>query len=90
MLEVISHFGDFLPVARYQVEVRNHIQKVDHRVYEIVEASLRMSDKLHSLATNVVRVDIHNNVKYNGIGNTYFTSESGFTWKKTNEIPVSC
>jgi hypothetical protein len=83
--EVVSHFGDFLPVARYQVEVRNHVQKMDHRVYEIVEACFGISDKLHSLATNVVRVDIHNHVKHNGIGKKYFTPESGFTWKKRNK-----
>ena len=87
MREVVSHFGGFLPVARYQVEVRNHIQKMDNRVYEFVEASFRMSDKLHSLATNVVRVGIHNHVNYNGIGKIYFASESGYTrtWKKRDK-----
>ena len=85
MREVFSHFRDFLPVARYKVEVRNHIQKMDHRVYEIVEASSGMSDKLHSLPTNVVRVGIHNHVKHNGIGKIYFTPESGFTWKKRDK-----
>jgi hypothetical protein len=83
--EVFSHFGDFLPVARYQVEVRNDIQKMDHRVYEIAKASFGMSDKLHSLTTNVVGVGIHNHVKYNGIGKIYFASESGCTWKKRDK-----
>jgi hypothetical protein len=83
--EVVSYFGDFLPVARYQVEVRNHIQEMDHGVYEIVEARFRMSDKLHSLATNVVGIGIHNHVKHNGICKIYFASESGFTWKKRDK-----
>ena len=82
MLEVVSHFGYFLPVTRYQVEVGNNVQKMDHGVYEIVEASFRMSDKLHSLATNVVRVGIHKHVKHYGIAKMLFTSESRFTWKK--------
>ena len=85
MRDVFSHFSDFLPVARYEVEVRNHIQKVDHSIDEIVEASFRMPDELHSLATNIVCVGIHSHVKHNGIGKRNFTCESRSTWKKRDK-----
>jgi hypothetical protein len=70
-------------VARYEVEVRNYVQKVNHGIYEVIETAFRVSDELYSLCRHVVCVDTHAHVDYYGIDERKFASlERGITWNR--------
>jgi hypothetical protein len=62
--EVCPHFGNFLPVARYKVKVRNYIHKMDHGIHEVIETSFRISDELYSLFRNIVGIGVHGQVEH--------------------------
>lgn len=79
--EISPHFGNFLPVARYEVEMRNYIHKMYHRVHEVIKTRFRISDELYSLARDVVCVYVHGQVEHGWVHKRELASpESGFTW----------
>lgn len=87
VLEVLPHFGNFLPVARYKVKVRNYIHKMDHRIHEAIESSFRIFNELQSLARNVVSIGAHGQIEHDWVGERDLAPpESRFTWKRDKYV----